>query len=102
MDLDGFHELATSYTGVRRTSAGGRARWQLHGRLIARQLEGAQVAVRVPFDVRDMLTRQHPGVFSVPARFAKHMIVVADLDAEDDGAVEDAVASAWRLQTSPD
>jgi hypothetical protein len=36
----------------------------------------------------------------VPPRFAKHMMVVADLDTGDDGAVEDAVESAWRLQTS--
>lgn len=56
------------------------------------------VAVRVPFDVRDALLHHHPDVFSVPPRFAKHMIVVADLDAEDDGAVEDAVTAAWRMQ----
>ena len=56
------------------------------------------MAVRVPFDVRDVLLHQHPDVFSVPRRFAKHMIVVADLDAGDDGAVQDAIESAWRLQ----
>jgi hypothetical protein len=58
--------------------------------------------VRVPFDVRDVLLRQHPDVFSVPPRFTKHMMVVADLDAGEDGAVEDAVTSAWRLQTAGD
>jgi len=56
------------------------------------------VVVRVPFDVRDALLRQYPDVFSVPSRFAKHMMVVADLTAGDDGAVEDAVTAAWRLQ----
>ena len=56
------------------------------------------MAVRVPFDVRDTLLHQHPEVFCVPPRFAKHMIVVADLAAGDDGAVEDAVTSAWRMQ----
>ena len=56
------------------------------------------MAVRVHFDVRDALLHQYPDVFSVPHRFAKHMIVVADLDAGDDGAVEDAVTSAWRMQ----
>jgi hypothetical protein len=30
------------------------------------------------------------------------MMVVADLDAGNDGAVEDAVESAWRLQTEGD
>ena len=98
MDLDSFHELATSLAGVRRTSANGAARWQLQGRLAARELDAAHVAVRVAFDVRDALLHQHPDVFSVPPRFAKHMIVVADLEAGDDGAVEDAVTSAWRMQ----
>lgn len=37
------------------------------------------MAVRIPFDVRDALLRQHPEVFSVPPRFTKHMMVVADL-----------------------
>ena len=60
------------------------------------------MAVRVPFEVRDALLQQHPDVFSVPARFIKHMMVVADLEAEGSGAVEDAVESAWRLQTHSD
>lgn len=99
VDLDAFHELATSLDGVRRTSGGGAARWQFQGRLIARQLDKTHVVVRVPFDVRDALLRHHSDVFSVPPRFAKHMMVVADLGAGDDGAVEDAVTSAWDLQT---
>ncbi len=98
MDLGAFDDLATSLAGVRRTSAGGAARWQLRGRLVARELDATHVAVRVPFDVRDALLHQHPDVFSVPPRFAKHMMVVADLAAGNDGAVEDAVESAWRLQ----
>jgi hypothetical protein len=52
----------------------------------------------VPFDVRDGLLRRNPGVFSVPNRFVKHMMVVADLDGGDDGAVEDALEAAWNLQ----
>jgi hypothetical protein len=60
------------------------------------------VAVRVPFEVRDALLHQHPDVFSVPSRFSKHMMVVADLAAGDDGAVEDAIESAWRLQANDD
>lgn len=98
MDLDAFDELATSLAGVRRTSVDGAARWQHRGRLVARELDATHVVVRVPFDVRDALLRQHPDVFSVPRRFAKHMMVVADLAAGDDGAVEDAVTSAWRMQ----
>lgn len=98
MDLGTFDELACSFEGVRRTSPAGAARWQYRGRLVARELDSTHVVVRVPFDVRDALLHQHPAAFSVPPRFAKHMMVVADLGAADDGAVEDAVRSAWRLQ----
>lgn len=98
MDLEAFDALATSLAGVRRTNPGGTARWQLHGRLVARRLDATHVVVRVPFDVRAGLLRRHPGVFSVPRRFEKHMMVVADLDAGDDGAVEDALEAAWALQ----
>jgi hypothetical protein len=98
MDLAAFDALATSLDGVRRTDPGGAARWQLHGRLVARELDATHVVVRVPFDVRDALLRRNPGVFSVPHRFLKHMMVVADLDGGDDGAVEDAVEAAWNLQ----
>jgi hypothetical protein len=102
VDLDAFDELATSLAGVRRRTATGRARWQYRGRLVARELDATHVVVRVPFDVRDALLRQHPQAFSVPPRFSKHMMVVAALDAGDDGAVEDALESAWRFQAQAD
>ena len=104
MDLAAFDGLASSLAGVRRTNAAGAARWQLQGRLVARELDPTHVVVRVPFDVRDTLVSRSPGVFSVPPRFAKHMMVVADLGAGDDGAVEDALEAAWNLQrdTGPD
>lgn len=99
VDLDSFNDVATSLPGVRRRSAGRLSRWQYEGRLVARELDSTHVAVRVPFEVRDALLHQHPDVFSVPTRFAKHMMVVADLSAGNDGAVEDAVESAWRHQS---
>jgi hypothetical protein len=99
VDLEGFDELATSRVGVRRTISGGKARWQLRGRLVARELDRTHVVVRVPFEVRDALLHQYPDVFSVPPRFLRHMMVVADLAVGDDGALEDAVESAWRLQS---
>ena len=98
MDLDAFDELATSLDGVRRVRSDGLARWQFAGRLIARELDATHVVVRVPFDVRDLLLQAHPQTMSVPARFAKHMMVVADLTAGGDDAIEDALLSAWRLQ----
>jgi hypothetical protein len=98
VDLEAFHEMATSFAGVRRRVTGGRSRWQRNGRLIARELDVTHVVVRVPFDARDMLLHQYPDVFSVPPRFAKHMMVVVNLAAGDCDAVEDALAVAWRLQ----
>jgi hypothetical protein len=98
VNLDGFHELVMSLGRVRHTTAGGPSRWQHHGRLLAREVDATHVVVRVPFDVRDVLLSQHPDVFSVPPRFTKHMMVVADLAIGDDDAIEDAVTAAWRMQ----
>jgi hypothetical protein len=94
--------LAEALAGVRRTTADGLAQWRYHGRLVARQLDDARVVIRADFDYRDELVRQFPGTFSVPARFAKHMMVVADIDSGDAGAIEDALAAAWQLQRSAD
>ena len=113
MDLEAFDALATSLPGVRRTCCDGLVRWQVGGRLLARQLDRTRVVVRVPFEVRDLLLHRAPEVFTVPTRLARHMSVVADLaatgvDAAGGGtedaaravdAVEDAVTAAWRLQT---
>ena len=74
---------------------------QCQGRVVARQLDDLAVVIRVPFDVRDALVQQAPGVFSIPPRFAEHMMVVAALSADDADLVEQALTSAWRLQNPP-
>jgi hypothetical protein len=93
--------LAEALKGVRRSSAGGLAQWRYHGRLVARQLDEAHVVIRADFDYRDSLLRQFPGTFSVPPRYSKHMMVVADLTG-DAGAIEDALEAAWQLQRNAD
>jgi hypothetical protein len=85
-------------SGTRRKTVDGLARWQYHGRLVARQLDRTHVVIRADFDYRDELVRQFPETFTVPARYRKHMMVVADLAAGDPGAIEDALEAAWRLQ----
>jgi len=100
VDISEFDAVVAALPGVRRRTQDGLWRWQCRGRLLARQLDDSSVVVRVPFDVRDLLLRESPDVFRVPTRFAKHMMVVADLTADDRGAVEDAVLAAWRLQTT--
>jgi hypothetical protein len=82
---------------VRHCQSRGRLHWRYQGRLVARQLDEGHLVIRADFDYRDEIVRTFPATFSVPARLTKHMMVVADLTG-DDGAIEDALAAAWRLQ----
>jgi hypothetical protein len=91
-------DLIGGLEGVRRTASGELAQWRYHGRLVARQLDDMHIVIRADFDYRDAVLRQFPATFSVPNRFAKHMMVVADLTAPDVGAIEDALVAAWKLQ----
>ena len=102
LQIDEVARLAEALAGVRRTTAGGLAQWRYHGRLVARQLDDARLVIRADFDYRDSLLRQFPGTFSVPARYLKHMMVVADLAQGNAGAIEDALEAAWQLQRSAD
>ena len=94
--------LAEALAGVRRTTPEGLAEWRYHGRLVARQLDDAQLVIRADFDYRDSMLRQFPETFSVPTRYTKHMMVVTDLARGDAGAIEDALEAAWQLQRTAD
>ena len=96
--IDEVARLATQLKGVRRSESEGRVQWRYQGRLIARQLDEEHLVIRADFDYRDEIVRMFPDTFSVPARFIKHMMVVADLAAGEDGAIEDALVAAWKLQ----
>ena len=102
MDINDVAPLAEALPGVRCTTPGGRPEWRYHGRLVARQLDDAHLLIRADFDYRNSILRQLPGTFSVPARYLKHMMVVADLANGDAGAIEDALEAAWLLQRSAD
>ena len=91
--------LAGALAGVRRTAPAGLAEWRYHGRLVARQLDETRVVIRASFEFRDFLLQSFPETFSVPSRFEKHMMVVADVENGDADAVEDAVIGAWELQS---
>ena len=67
--------------------------------MVARQLDDTHIVIRASFDFRDFLLQSFPETFSVPKRFAKHMMVVADLEDGNADAVEDAVIAAWELQS---
>lgn len=98
MNIDDIARLAESLAGVRRTTPEGLAEWRYHGRLVARQLDDTHLVIRADFEYRDLLLRQFPRTFSVPTRYIKHMMVVADIANGDCGAVEDALEAAWELQ----
>jgi hypothetical protein len=102
VEIHDIDRLAGALAGVRRTTRDGLARWRYHGRMVARQLDDAHVVIRADFDNRDLILRQFPGTFSVPSRYVKHMMVVADLRTGDAGAIEDALEAAWQLQRGAD
>ena len=102
MEIDDIDRLAAALVGVRRTERNALAEWRYHGRLVARQLDDVHVVIRADFDYRDSIVRQFSRTFSVPTRFIKHMMVVADLDRGDAGAIEDALEAAWQLQRGAD
>ena len=99
--LDELGDLLGKLAGVRRTTSSGLAQWRYHGRLVARQLDDMHIVIRSDFEYRDVVIRQFPETFSAPGRFAKHMMVVADL-AGSGIAIEDALLAAWHLQRAAD
>ena len=80
-------------------AAGGLLDWRYRGRLVARQLDRSHIVIRASFDSRGFLLRSFPDTFSVPNRFAKHMMIVADIENGNAEAIEDAVIGAWELQS---
>jgi hypothetical protein len=97
--LADLSRLAAQLDGVSETRRVGLLDWRYRGRLVARQLDDSHIVIRASFEFRDFLLQVFPGTFSVPKRFAKHMMVVADLENGNADAVEDAVIGAWELQS---
>lgn len=100
MELAEISRLAAQLDGVTERRRDGRLDWRYHGRLVARQLDASHIVVRASFEFRDLLLQSFPETFSAPDRFAKHMMVVADLELGNADAIEDAVIGAWELQSS--
>ena len=99
MTLPDLSRLAAQLDGVSESRREGLHNWRYRGRLVARQLDDSHVVIRASFEFRDLMLRSFPETFSVPKRFAKHMMVVADLENGNTDAVEDAVIAAWELQS---
>ena len=99
MTLADLSRLVAELDGVSERSRDGLLDWRYHGRLVARQLDDTHVVVRASFDFRDFLLQSFPETFSVPKRFAEHMMIVADIENGNADAIEDAFIGAWELQS---
>jgi hypothetical protein len=99
MRIADLSRLAAELDGVAERCSDGLLDWRYRGRLVARQLDESHIVVRASFDFRDFLLQSFPETFSVPRRFAKHMMIVADLENGNADAIEDAVIGAWELQS---
>ena len=97
MRLADLSRLAAQLDGVAERSRDGLLDWRYRGRLVARQLDDSHIVIRASFDFRDFLLQSFPETFSVPKRFAKHMMIVADLENGNPEVIEDAVIAAWEL-----
>ena len=91
--------LAAQLDGVVERNRDGLLDWRYRGRLVARQIDDSHVVIGASFGSRDFLLQSFPDTFSVPKRFAKHMMIVADIEKGNADAVEDAVIGAWELQS---
>jgi hypothetical protein len=99
VSLEDISRLAAQLDGVSESRRHGLLDWRRRGRLVARQLDDGHVVIRASFEFRDFLLHSFPETFSVPERFAKHMMIVAGLERGNPDAVEDAVIGAWELQS---
>jgi hypothetical protein len=99
MEVEDVSRLTAQLDGVVERRRGGLLEWRYGGRLVARQLDGTSIVIRASFEFRDLLVRSFPETFSAPGRFAKHMMVVADMHHGNADAIEDALAEAWQLQS---
>ena len=75
-DLSG---LAAQLDGVAERRRNGVLEWRYRGRMVARQLDRSHVVIRASFDFKDLLLQSFPATFSVPKRYRKQMMIVADI-----------------------
>jgi hypothetical protein len=99
LTLADLSRLAAQLAGVAERRHDGLLEWRYRGRLVARELDRSHVVIRSSFEFRDLMLQSFPETFSVPDRYRKHMMVVADLENGDADAVEDAIIGAWELQS---
>ena len=98
MNITDLRRFVTQLDGVSESRRDGMLAWRYRGRVVARQLDNTSVVIRASFEFRAFLLDAFPETFSAPGRFARHMMIVADLENGNADAIEDAVIGAWELQ----
>jgi hypothetical protein len=99
MRLSDVSRLVAQLDGVTERTRDGKLDWRFQGRLVARQVDDTHIVIRATFDSKDLLLHTFPDTFSAPGRFAKHMMILADMENGNADAIEDAVIGAWELQS---
>ncbi|MFG1909922.1 hypothetical protein [Kribbella sp. NPDC048928] len=102
MDLAEVGRIAKALDRVKESSAGGSLRWTLDGRLVARQHDADSLVIRIGYEEREQLLREHPDLFFVPPRFDAHQKVVLRLPDANHAVVQRALQAAYDLQRNAD
>jgi hypothetical protein len=99
MTLTDLTQFVSRLDGVSESRRDGMLAWRYRGRLVARQLDDTRVVIRAAFEFRTFLLDAFPETFSAPGRFARHTMIVADLENGNSDAIEEAIIGAWELQS---
>ncbi len=102
MDLEQVSAHLSALEGVHQGEQGGRLRWTVRGRLVARQLDDEALVIRSGFTERERLIAEHPETFTVAPRFEAHLMVVAELASACPAAVRDALDPLAALDVPAD
>lgn len=98
LTLDDVAQHVLRLEGVRETSCNGQPRWYRRNRIVARPLDDRFLVIRSDFPAREQLLTDHGETFSVPPRFERHQMVVADLRDGDADAIRSTLDAAHALQ----
>lgn len=92
-------EFALGLPGVETGLSYGTPALRVKGRFLARLREdGETVALRIPFELRDLLLRSDPEVFFITDHYRGHPAILLRLAAARPGQVADLLEQAWRAQ----
>lgn len=99
VSFDTVREVALALPGVEEGSSYGTPAFRVAGRFLARLREdGESLAVRIPFDDRDVLLQAEPEVFFLTDHYAGYPAVLVRLAAVRRELLCDVLEMAWRAR----